>query len=98
MASVSLAVAFAAGLLSFFSPCILPLLPACFTYLGGSAAAGGRVEDLDRSFLARRAALFTVGFALIFILLGASAGGLGCLLQAYRPVINRPGGFLNSNY
>ncbi|BCV22112.1 cytochrome c biogenesis CcdA family protein [Moorella sp. Hama-1] len=94
MAEVSLAVAFVAGLLSFFSPCILPLLPAYFTYLGGSAVAGGRVQDLDRSFLAGRAALFTAGFALIFILLGASAGGLGYLLQAYRPVVNRLGGIL----
>ncbi|MGI9862687.1 cytochrome c biogenesis protein CcdA [Moorella naiadis] len=94
MAEVSLAVAFLAGLISFFSPCILPLLPAYFTYLGGSAAADGRVQDLDRSFLAGRAALFTAGFALIFIILGASAGGLGYLLQAYRPVVNRLGGIL----
>ncbi|WP_338826753.1 cytochrome c biogenesis CcdA family protein [Neomoorella thermoacetica] len=94
MVDVSLVIAFVAGLLSFFSPCIIPLLPAYFTYLGGSAVASGQVQDLGRSFLAGRAALFTAGFALIFILLGASAGGLGYVLQAYRPVLNRLGGIL----
>ncbi|WP_406676631.1 cytochrome c biogenesis CcdA family protein [Moorella sp. ACPs] len=86
--------AFAAGMLSFFSPCIIPLLPAYFTYLGGSAAASGKAEELDRSFLARRAALFTAGFSLIFILLGASAGSLGSMLLRYRPFLNRAGGIL----
>ncbi|QGP90935.1 Cytochrome C biogenesis protein transmembrane region [Neomoorella glycerini] len=94
MGNGSIAMAFAAGMLSFFSPCILPLLPAYFTYLGGSAVASGKAEDLDRSFLAGRAALFTAGFSLIFILLGASAGGLGSLLQLYCPFLNRAGGIL----
>lgn len=94
MADVSLVIAFLAGVLSFFSPCIIPLIPAYLTYLGGSAAAGGRVKDPGRSFIAGRAALFTAGFALIFILLGASAGGLGYSLRVYRPALNRLGGIL----
>lgn len=94
MPNISLAIAFAAGLLSFFSPCIIPLLPAYLTYLGGSAAATGRTEELDRYFLAGRAALFIAGFSLVFILLGASAGGLGSLFQLYRPLFNRIGGIL----
>jgi cytochrome c-type biogenesis protein len=94
LTEVSFVVAFAAGFLSFFSPCIIPLLPAYLTYLGGSAAATGRAGELDRYFLAGRAALFIAGFSLIFILLGASAGGVGSLFQLYRPLFNRIGGIL----
>lgn len=92
--AASIGLAFVAGVASFFSPCILPLLPAYFTYLGGSAVAAGKVEDLSRLFLLGRAALFTAGFSLIFILLGASAGGLGALLFTWRPFLNRLGGIL----
>ncbi|WP_258359623.1 cytochrome c biogenesis CcdA family protein [Moorella sulfitireducens (nom. illeg.)] len=86
--------AFTAGILSFFSPCIIPLLPAYFTYLGSTAAANAGAGGLNRSFLIGRAALFTGGFTLVFMLMGASAGGLGSLLQVYRTFLNRAGGIL----
>ena len=72
--------AFAAGLLSFFSPCILPLIPAYFTFITGYSLeeltgeqAGGRVR---RKVIVATMA-FGLGFSLIFILLGASASFLG---------------------
>jgi cytochrome c-type biogenesis protein len=90
-ASIGLLLAFSAGLLSFLSPCVLPLIPSYLTFVTGLG-----FEDLGR---ARRAALvhallFVVGFTLIFVTLGASATVLGRLLIAYRVWITRAGGAL----
>jgi cytochrome c-type biogenesis protein len=89
--SLGLAVAFSAGLLSFLSPCVLPLIPSYVTFITGLS--------LDDAQQARRAALvhallFVVGFSLIFIALGAGATALGRLLVAYRAWIARFGGVL----
>jgi len=85
------AVSFAAGLLSFLSPCVLPLVPGYVTFVTGMS-----LEDVQRS---RRAALthallFVLGFSLIFLGLGASATVLGRVMIAYRPWITRLGGVL----
>ncbi len=90
-ASLGLALAFGAGLLSFVSPCVLPLIPSYLTFVTGVG-----FEDLGGS---RRAALvhallFVLGFTLIFIALGASATVLGRVLIAYRVWITRVGGAL----
>jgi cytochrome c-type biogenesis protein len=90
-ASLGLAVAFTAGLLSFLSPCVLPLIPSYVTFITGLS-----LDDVQRS---RRAALvhallFVVGFSLIFVSLGAGATALGRLLFAYRVWISRLGGLL----
>src|SRR2546423_629418 len=90
-ATRGIALAFTAGLLSFVSPCVLPLIPSYLTFVTGVG-----FEDLGR---ARRAALqhavlFVVGFTLIFVALGASATVLGRLLLAYRVWITRVGGAL----
>jgi cytochrome c-type biogenesis protein len=90
-ASLGLALAFSAGLLSFVSPCVLPLVPSYLTFVTGVG-----FDDLASS---RRAALlhallFVLGFTLIFVALGASATLLGRLLIAYRVWITRAGGAL----
>ena len=90
-ASIGLALAFTAGLLSFLSPCVLPLIPSYLTFVTGVG-----FDDLTR---ARRSALvhallFVAGFTLIFIALGASATVLGRLLSQYRIWITRFGGAL----
>ncbi|CAN5848621.1 cytochrome c biogenesis protein CcdA [soil metagenome] len=90
-ASLGLALAFSAGLLSFLSPCVLPLIPSYLTFVTGVG-----FDDLTR---ARRAALvhallFVCGFTLIFVALGASATVLGRLLLHYRVWITRLGGGL----
>ncbi|MEO8336053.1 MAG: cytochrome c biogenesis protein CcdA, partial [bacterium] len=90
-ASLGLALAFSAGLLSFLSPCVLPLIPSYLTFVTGVG-----LEDLTR---ARRSALlhavlFVCGFTLIFIALGASATVLGRVLLHYRVWITRLGGAL----
>jgi cytochrome c-type biogenesis protein len=89
--SLGIAVAFTAGLLSFLSPCVLPLVPSYVTFITGLS-----LEDASR---ARRASfvhalLFVVGFSLIFLALGASATAVGRLLFAQRVWISRIGGAL----
>jgi cytochrome c-type biogenesis protein len=83
----TLGLAFTAGLLSFLSPCVLPLVPSYLAYVGGSGAE-------KRALLIRNALLFVLGFSLIFIALGASASALGSLLRANRQILTMGGGVL----
>jgi cytochrome c-type biogenesis protein len=89
--TIGLALAFTAGILSFLSPCVLPLIPSYITFITGMG-----FEDVTRS---RRttmvhALLFVSGFSLIFVVLGIGATALGSLLLAYRDWISRIGGVL----
>jgi cytochrome c-type biogenesis protein len=89
--SLSLFVAFTAGLLSFLSPCVLPLVPSYVTFITGMG-----LDDVSR---ARRTALvhallFVLGFTFIFVALGAGASAFGQLLREYRVWIARVGGVL----
>jgi cytochrome c-type biogenesis protein len=89
--NVGVAIAFGAGLASFLSPCVLPLIPSYITFITGMT-----LDDVQRS---RRVALvhavlFVLGFSLIFLALGASATLLGRLLVTYRVWISRVGGVL----
>lgn len=86
-----MAVAFAAGLLSFLSPCVLPLIPSYVGFLTGMT-----VEEVERR---RWAALlhglwFVAGFSLVFVLLGAAASAVGGLLREYQVWLGRVGGVL----
>ncbi len=89
--NVAVPIAFGAGLASFLSPCVLPLIPSYITFITGMT-----LDDVQRS---RRVALvhallFVLGFSLIFLALGASATLLGRLLVTYRIWISRVGGLL----
>lgn len=89
--SLTVLVAFTAGLLSFLSPCVLPLVPSYVTFITGMG-----LDDVSR---ARRTALlhatlFVLGFSFIFIALGAGASAFGQLLREYRVWIARVGGVL----
>ena len=68
-----------AGLISFLSPCVLPLVPG---YLGFVSGAAGSGEKKSRSRMILGAALFVAGFTLVFVSLGAAFGGLGTLIQS----------------
>ena len=90
-AGLGLFVAFAAGVLSFLSPCVLPLVPSYVGFLTGMT--------LDETAARRRLAvghalLFVVGFSLVFVLLGASATALGGALKHYQSWLQRAGGVL----
>src|SRR2546427_3192542 len=83
---VDLALAFLAGLLSFASTCVLPLVPAYVAYMG--AAATGTTMTLRQHLgVLGNAALFVAGFASAFVALGASFGLIGADLKAYRPLL-----------
>lgn len=89
--ALGVAVAFAAGLLSFLSPCVLPLVPSYIGFLTGMTLP----EMSGRRRVALLHALcFVAGFSLIFILLGASATALGRALNHYQVWLQRVGGVL----
>jgi cytochrome c-type biogenesis protein len=94
--NLTLPLAFLAGLLSFASPCVLPLVPAYIGYLGGTAVMTGpdevRGKETTRTFL--HALLFVLGFGAVFVLLGASATFVGRLLLDYSVLLQRLGGVL----
>jgi len=86
------AVAFLAGLLSFLSPCVLPVVPSYLSYVTGIS---GAAELRQRRHLALlHAALFVAGFTLIFLALGATATAFGRLLNTYQHWLERIGGLL----
>lgn len=88
---VGIAIAFTAGLLSFLSPCVLPLVPSYLTFVTGMS-----LEDLqagvNRKATFVHSLLFVLGFSLIFVLLGASASFLGQFFRHYEIWIARIGG------
>ena len=88
---VSLLLAFSAGLLSFLSPCVLPLVPSYITFITGLSLDG--VQTTRRTAVVH-GLLFVLGFSLIFISLGAGATLLGQVLRQYADVISRVGGFV----
>src|ERR1700682_1655237 len=85
-ADVTLFAALCAGLLSFLSPCVLPLVPPYLVYLAGTSLE--RLEDAEPPVLVRRgtvaaAGLFVLVLSTVFILLGASASVLGGRVRTY---------------
>lgn len=84
--------AFAAGLVSFVSPCVLPLLPGYVAFLGGST---GRVEgSATRGRAVLGSLAFIVGFAVVFVSFGALFGGLGSSLRTHQRTLEIVFGFV----
>jgi cytochrome c-type biogenesis protein len=94
--NISHGAALVAGLLSFFSPCILPLVPAYFTFITGFSLEEltGDMRPGLRGAVVRATLAYVSGFSLVFILLGASASLFGSLAFAYRDTIRIVGGAL----
>lgn len=92
ISALGLATAFAAGIISFLSPCVLPLVPAYVSYVGGESLHGVRTESRARFSAAALSLFFVAGFGVVFITLGASATALGGLLLRYRYEANIIGG------
>jgi len=94
--TVSFHAAFIAGLLSFFSPCVLPLIPAYFTFVTGFSLdqlTHSPDTGIHRKVLLSTL-LFVLGFSLIFILLGASATLMGRLVSDYTDIVMLMGGVM----
>ena len=91
--SVSFPLAFAAGLVSFLSPCVFPLVPSYLAVVSG-LTLGELSERSERGSAAVGAILFVVGFTLVFMSLGAAATALGRALAQMLPWIQQIGGAL----
>ncbi len=94
---VTIAAAFGAGLLSFLSPCVLPLVPPYLVYMAGTSLE--RLADAEPEPRVRREAvaaalLFVLGFSTVFVTLGASASAVGELLHAYSYVLGKIAGII----
>jgi len=91
--NISFILAFSAGLLSFLSPCVLPLIPAYVSYLTGSA-----ISDIntgrDKLSLVYKSIGFIIGFSLVFIALGASVSTIGKLFNSNLDVLRKVGGII----
>src|SRR5690349_18228436 len=79
-------VAMVAGLVSFFSPCVIPLLPGYLSYATG--VSGADLEDARRSRMVLGAVLFVSGFAVVFVLLGSLTGAAGAWLFVHYDQLN----------
>jgi cytochrome c-type biogenesis protein len=86
MPNVSIIAAVVAGMLSFLSPCVLPLVPPYLVYLTGTSLerfADAETEPRVRRETILAALLFVLGFSTVFVALGASASAIGALVRAY---------------
>lgn len=84
---LNLSVAFIAGSLAFFSPCLFPVIPGFFSVIAGEAAEENNPLEILPSII-----LFVLGFTVVFSLLGLSASLIGSFLLKYRPLISRLSG------
>ncbi len=89
--SVGFPIAFAAGVLSFLSPCVLPLVPSYLSFVTGMSLEDMQ-DGLERRRVLVHSALFVSGFTLIFVLLGAGASFVGSFLLYNSDWIARIGG------
>lgn len=88
--------AFLAGLASFFTPCVLPLIPAYFTFITGFSLdelTSVRHSDMRIKILSATLS-YVAGFSFVFILMGASASFLGGLIFRYKDIIMKAGGII----
>src|ERR1700688_176956 len=95
--TISIIGGFIAGLLSFPSPCVLPLIPSYITYITGLSFADLQAEH--PSHIVRRKAMlhalaFIAAFTVVFVLLGASATFVGSFLQEHIGAVRKVGGVL----
>lgn len=95
--TVTLPFAFLAGLASFLSPCVLPLIPSYFSYMTGLSIeelSHPKTKEGNLRRLGTHALLFVLGFSAVFVVLGATASALGQLFAQHKVLIQRIGGGL----
>lgn len=89
--TVNIGVAFVAGLIAFFAPCVLPLLPAYIGYFAGVGVNDEHIKE-KRWQIFRQSLFFVAGFLVVFVILGLSATWLGGIFASNREIIQRIGG------
>lgn len=85
---------FTEGILTFISPCILPMLPIYFIYLAGSSDEHDVSPSADKNRLLMNSIGFVIGFSVAFIMLGAAAAALGQFLENNRTLLQKIGGVI----
>lgn len=85
--------AFSAGLLSFLSPCVLPLIPVYLSYIAGTSAADLK-KSPDKLTVISQTVLFILGFSILFVLLGISVSSVSQLLSEHMRLVQQIGGGL----
>jgi cytochrome c-type biogenesis protein len=89
--NITFIVAFTAGILSFFSPCIFPLVPVYVTHLTGSRIEENKI-NIEKQVLMIRSIAFILGFSVVFVILGATASVIGQLFFDYSNLIEKISG------
>lgn len=92
MESTTVWVAFSAGLLSFLSPCILPVAPGYLGIISGTSLGTLQEGVYARQKILATTAMFVLGFSVIFVTMGAGSSFLGQLLRGHRMLVSRAGG------
>lgn len=93
MNNISFILAFSAGLLSFLSPCVLPLIPAYVSYLTGLAVSEINTNKAKLTVIYKSVG-FIIGFSIVFIIMGASISTLGKFFTANQSLLKKIGGIL----
>ena len=73
--TTTVSIAFLAGLISFLSPCVLPLIPGYISYISGTSL--DRIKTKEKNLIILKTIFFTLGFSFIFITLGSTASLVG---------------------
>ena len=73
--NTSISVAFLAGLISFLSPCVLPLIPGYISYISGTSL--DKIKEKEKNLIFFKTIFFTLGFSFVFIVLGSAASSIG---------------------
>src|SRR3990172_4782634 len=94
ISAIALVTAFGAGIVSFLSPCVLPLVPGYVSYVAGDRISQSHhaTDSAWRLSALGLSVCFVLGFSTVFIVLGAGATGLGQLLLSYKNEANMVGG------
>ena len=90
--NTTLSVAFLAGLISFLSPCVLPLIPGYISYISGTNLEN--LKEKKSNIIVIKTIFFTLGFSLVFIILGSTASILGKIFLQYSDVLRISAGII----
>jgi cytochrome c-type biogenesis protein len=89
---LSLSIAFFAGLISFISPCVLPLIPGYVSFICGTTL--NELNSKSKNFILKRSLMFSLGFSLVFICLGATASFIGNFLLKNSQILSMVSGLI----
>ena len=89
---ISLSIAFFAGLISFISPCVLPLIPGYVSFICGTTL--NELDNKSKNFILKKSIFFSLGFSLVFISLGATATFIGNFLLQNSKILSIGSGII----